>query len=146
MKIAEIMTKNVITVSRDTDVCSVEKIMHENKVHSLPVMDGKRLVGIITETDFFTKGKVEFYLPSYIDFLANSGINKQATGSKSDLANIMKATAGDIMTGNCTTLTPENDVKDLLQIAKEKNIHTFPVVSGEHLKGIVTVADIIKLL
>jgi predicted transcriptional regulator len=50
------------------------------------------------------------------------------------------------MTSDCITLSPEADVKDLIKLVKEKNIHTIPVAIGDILMGIVTVADVIKLL
>ncbi len=50
---AEVMTKNVITVSEDTPIEEAARIMADNKIGGLPVVKGSRVVGIITETDLF---------------------------------------------------------------------------------------------
>lgn len=53
LKVEEIMTKDVTTVSQDAPLEEAARIMADNAVGALPVMDGKNLVGIITETDIF---------------------------------------------------------------------------------------------
>lgn len=53
LTVKEVMTKDVITVGRDTKLHDVAKIMLENKIGGLPVMDGDDVVGIITESDVF---------------------------------------------------------------------------------------------
>lgn len=53
VKMREIMTKNVITVTEDTPIEEAARIMADNKIGGLPVMRGDKLVGIITETDIF---------------------------------------------------------------------------------------------
>ncbi len=53
IKVAEVMTKNVLTVSEDTPIEEAARIMADNKIGGLPVMRGDHIVGIITETDLF---------------------------------------------------------------------------------------------
>jgi len=52
--VSELMSRDVITVSPDTPVEEAARIMADYKIGGLPVMEGDRLVGIITETDVFT--------------------------------------------------------------------------------------------
>ena len=54
IKVADIMTKDVITVSEDTAVEEAGRIMAEGKVSGLPVLRGKELVGMITESHLFS--------------------------------------------------------------------------------------------
>jgi acetoin utilization protein AcuB len=51
MRIEEIMTKDVITVNPRTNFLEAQKIMMENSIRRLPVVDQGKLVGIITEHD-----------------------------------------------------------------------------------------------
>ncbi len=51
--VAEVMTKNVVTVESDTPIEQAARIMADNKIGGLPVMDDGKVVGIITETDLF---------------------------------------------------------------------------------------------
>lgn len=53
LTVAEVMTKNVITVSEDTPIEEAARIMADNKIGGLPVLKGTRVVGIITETNLF---------------------------------------------------------------------------------------------
>ena len=51
--IASLMTRTVVTVTEDTPVEEAARIMTDQKIGGLPVMDGDNLVGIVTETDLF---------------------------------------------------------------------------------------------
>jgi acetoin utilization protein AcuB len=53
LKVSNIMTKNVITVSTDTPIEEAARIMADNKIGGLPVTHGGKVVGMITETDVF---------------------------------------------------------------------------------------------
>ena len=53
IKMRDIMTRDVITVTEDTPLEEAARIMADNKIGGLPVMRGDKLVGIITETDIF---------------------------------------------------------------------------------------------
>jgi acetoin utilization protein AcuB len=53
IKVAEVMTRKVITVKIDTPIEEAARVMADNKFGGLPVMDNGRVVGIITETDLF---------------------------------------------------------------------------------------------
>jgi acetoin utilization protein AcuB len=53
IKVSEIMTKNVITVSDDTPLEEAARVMADNRIGALPVMHDGKLAGIITETDIF---------------------------------------------------------------------------------------------
>ena len=51
--VKSVMSKKVITVDKDTPIEEAARIMADEKIGGLPVMDGKKVVGIITETDLF---------------------------------------------------------------------------------------------
>jgi acetoin utilization protein AcuB len=53
LKVSELMAKDVITVAPDTPLEEAARIMADSKIGGLPVVEGGRLVGIITETDIF---------------------------------------------------------------------------------------------
>jgi CBS domain-containing protein len=55
VEIADIMTRNVVTVSPDTDLNEVARTMLERKIGGLPVLEHGRVVGIITESDIFKR-------------------------------------------------------------------------------------------
>lgn len=53
LPVSEVMTKDVITVSPETPIEEAARIMSDHKIGGLPVVEGERLAGIITETDVF---------------------------------------------------------------------------------------------
>lgn len=53
VKIKDVMSKKVVTVNRDTPIEEAARIMADKKIGGMPVMDGERVVGMITETDLF---------------------------------------------------------------------------------------------
>jgi acetoin utilization protein AcuB len=53
VKVKDVMTKKVVTVDRDTPIEEAARIMADKKIGGLPVLDGERVVGIITETNLF---------------------------------------------------------------------------------------------
>jgi acetoin utilization protein AcuB len=53
MTVAEVMTKSPITVQQDTTLEEAALLMREHKINSVPVLEGDKLVGIITVTDIF---------------------------------------------------------------------------------------------
>lgn len=149
MKIKDAMTRKVISVPKDMMITNVANILLEHKIHGVPVVDEKnRVVGIITETDFFMKDAVALYIPAYIDILNGpAGQNQKVVEYIPAAERLLTARANDIMTPRCVTLPEEADFKDLLAAVKLHHYKTFPVTDHENtLIGIVTLVDIINLM
>ncbi|MFA6171092.1 MAG: CBS domain-containing protein [Patescibacteria group bacterium] len=144
------MTKKVISASPEAGIKEVSCLLMKYKIHGIPVVDEKgRILGIITETDFFTKDEVDIYLPSYIDILRKTKILNAATKDKDKKIHqaLLGMTAGDIMTKKVITIEENRPIKDLYKLFRRKKLFTVPVVNEESLLvGIVTLADIIKLI
>jgi CBS domain-containing protein len=147
MEIKSIMSKSIVSALPDTSIFNVAKMLSEHKIHGIPVVEGKKLVGIITETDFFTKDDSKIHLPTYAKVLQKKGFLKSIFQKKDDFdEKALVAKAKDIMTTNCVTISPEAKIEDFVALIKEKELHTIPVVFKGDLVGIVTVADILKLI
>ncbi len=148
MKIREIMTTDVISVDEYMPVTEVAKIVSQNKIHAVPVVDNEnKVLGIITETDFFTKDNASMvYMPSLIDFV-KSGKMKYKEDEKEDVSSVLDAKAKDIMSTKCENISPDMELSDFVKLIKEKSFNSYCVVDESSvLLGIMTVADAIKLL
>ena len=142
------MTKDVITVKENTPISEIAKIMLEKKIHAVPVVnDENKILGIITETDFFTKDSSNMvYMPSLIDFI-NSGKMEYGEEEKEAVHAVLHAKAKDIMSSKCENISPEMNMEDFIKLIKDKSFNSYPVVDESNiLIGIITVADAIKLL
>jgi CBS-domain-containing membrane protein len=147
MKVEDIMTTDVISVQPGTSLIEVAKLLKENKIHSLPVIDGKRhLVGIVTEMDFFVKDAASSYLPQWIELMGQ--IKEGSTFSLKEqekLDYVIDLRVEDIMTAEVKAVGPDTYVKELMDIFKETRFKTFPVVDrNKALVGIISLVDVIK--
>jgi CBS domain-containing protein len=146
--ISEIMTINVISAHPEDSIICIAETLTKNRIHGLPVVEGGKVVGIITESDFFIKNLPSLYLPSYIEFLKQTKMrdipnNKMKTGIK----DLIEAKARDIMTSPCITASSKSQLTAIIELIKNKKLTTLPIVDEENnLVGIVSTADIIKLL
>jgi len=70
-KISEVMTKNVIVGTPNMELTDSAKLMSENKVKKLPVVDGRRLVGLVTLTDIAHAASVDRKTVQLVEKLSN---------------------------------------------------------------------------
>jgi CBS domain-containing protein len=145
MKVSEIMRKNVITCKEDTPVKEVAKLLIENNLTGIPVVKGKEIVGIVTEADLIMQ-RAKLHMPSYIQLL-NSFLYLEDPGEvEEELKKILATKASELMTTVVVTVDPDYSVEDVASLIEEEHINPVPVVRDETLLGIVSRADIVKLL
>jgi CBS domain-containing protein len=118
-QIRDVMTSNPTTVERSTNVLEAAKVMAGEDVGPLPVTDGGRLVGIITDRDIVTRLLAEERDP-------------QST------------TVGDICSSDLVTVTPEDDLDQALRTMASAQVRRLPVVEGDRIVGIVAQADVAR--
>ena len=124
------MTKNPVTVDSETLVMDAQKIMKENNVRRLPVVDKGKLLGIVTKHDILEAS------PSPATSLSVHELNYL----------LSKMKVKEIMKKNPLTLTPDTPFEEALKIGQEKKIGSFPVVENGKLVGIATESDIVRFL
>jgi acetoin utilization protein AcuB len=130
MRIKDVMTKNPITVDSETLVLDAQKIMQENNIRRLPVVDKGKLVGIVTKHDLLQAS------PSPATSLSIHELNYLLARMK----------VKDIMKKNPMTLSPDTPFEEALKIGQDKKIGSFPVVENGKLVGIATESDIVRFL
>jgi len=130
MRIRDMMTKNPVTVDSETLVMDARKIMKENNVRRLPVVDKGKLMGIITKHDILEAS------PSPATSLSVHELNYL----------LSKMKVKEIMKKNPVTLTPDTPFEEALKIGQEKKIGSFPVLENGKLVGIATESDIVRFL
>ncbi|MFL0196090.1 CBS domain-containing protein [Clostridium sp. WILCCON 0269] len=116
MKVKNIMTKSVASLNPDDTVQKAAQVMQENNVGSIPVCQGGKVIGIITDRDISIRAEVT-----------------EGAGSK---------TVRDIMSSNPVTVSPDMDVQDVSRIMSERQIRRVPVVENNNIVGIVSLGDL----
>lgn len=117
MRIADIMTKDVQSVSTSTDLQTVARHMRDLDVGVIPVVDGGQLRGIITDRDIV--------------------IRAIAAG-----ANPQQSSVGDHMSSDPTTVSPDDDVQRATEIMAREQIRRLLVVENGTLVGILSLGDV----
>lgn len=146
MKVKEIMTTELITLSPEMTIKEVAKTLYENGITGAPVVDGeKNVLGIVTENDLVFK-KAKLHLPNYIRILDSILYLESPKHTTEELSKIVALKASEIMTKDVVTISPEDSIENLATLIKEKHINPIPVVEEGKLVGIASRADIIKLL
>ena len=131
MKIKHWMTRDPITVTPETLAVEAQKIMKENKIRRLPVVEKGKLVGMVTFRNLIEAA------PSSATSLSIHELNYL----------IMKIKVKDLMRKKVITVSPEDTVIDAIVRGVEKGIGGFPVVNSEgHLVGIVTETQIARAM
>lgn len=131
MLIREWMTKDVITVTPDTSMLKTSKLMKDNNIRRVPVLDGNRLVGIVSDRD-----------------IRAASPSKATTLDMHELYYLLsEVKVKDIMTGDPVTVCDTDAVDDAALIMENKGIGGLPVVNGSgELVGIITDHDIFRVL
>lgn len=117
MKLKEIMTDDVICVSKNTTISEAAKLMKIHDIGSIPVCDNERLVGIITDRDIVIRG------------IANN-------------TDITNKRCNDVMTNNIEWASSDMDVHKAAEIMSCNQIRRLPVVDNGKLVGIVSLGDL----
>jgi CBS domain-containing protein len=137
MKVNEVMTKKVFTATRELPLREVATRMLEYGVSGLPVVEGERVVGVISETDILFKERPAPERQGVVDWLVHYGEDPPA-------AKLNARTVGEAMTCPAVTIRPKKTVSEAAQLMLQLSIDRLPVVEGDELIGIVTRSDLVR--
>lgn len=131
MKIGDIMTTDVVTISGNSSLSEARRLMDLNHLRRLPVVDNDKLIGIITK-----------------DGLDRMGPSQLTTFSIHELSYLLsKIKVLEVMRKDVLTGTPDMTVKEAVAMGQSKRVGSIVVVEAGKVVGIVTTNDIFyKLL
>jgi len=124
------MTSPVLTIPSTMPVLEAANIMKERKIERLPVVDGGKLLGIVTK-----------------DRLLRASPSTATSLSLHEMHYLFaKLTVAEIMSKEVTTVSPEMTVENAVRLAQEKRVGCLPVVENGQVVGILTTNDFFYLL
>lgn len=143
MLIKEFMTKDVFTCQANQTVEVVAKEMVDHGVSVMPIVDeSKKLVGIITQSDFIGK---EANIPHALASIKKLFGELLYFGDVEPIyEKAKKRNIEEVMTKDPIRLTSEDSLTTIVKLMSEKNLKRIPIVDGDQLVGIVTRKDLIK--
>ncbi|MBK8501865.1 MAG: CBS domain-containing protein [Saprospiraceae bacterium] len=130
-KVSSLMSKNLITVHPKDTLMDVKAIFDKNRIHHIPVVEFKKLVGLISKTDLLHYQRNYEQIP-YRDVFEESRLKAYKVG--------------DVMTKGLATLSPEDRIDIAIEVFRENILHAIPVVENGELVGLITTHDIIEAL
>ncbi|MGH2659521.1 MAG: CBS domain-containing protein [Actinomycetota bacterium] len=116
MQVADIMKADVKSTSPGDTFANVARLLHDNTISSVVVMDGDRLAGIVTERDLVN--------------LVAEGLDPRTTK------------LGDRMSTNLDTVEPRSDIAEAAEHMARLRIRHLPVVDKGKLVGIISIRDL----
>ncbi|BBB91160.1 MAG TPA: CBS domain-containing protein [Methylomusa anaerophila] len=144
MKAKDIMAKEIITVKQDATIREIAKVLIDNKVSGVPVVDNNGgLVGIVTEGDLLFK-ETNPRLPEAVNILGAILYYDGVERYNEDFKKLIAGQAGEIMTDKVVVISEDTEIAEIAKLMIKHNIKRLPVVKEDKIIGIVSRADIIK--
>jgi CBS domain-containing protein len=126
----DIMKKDVVTLEEKESLENLEEAMRAMRFRHMPVVDGKRLIGLITQRDLL-RVSASTLLP--------------ARHEQHELLT-KRFTVGDIMMRDVQTVGPNALLAEVTRMMRLNKLGCLPVVDGDNtLVGIITEADFVEL-
>ena len=116
-QVRDLMTSNVVTGERGMTVTEAAKRMIQNEVGPLPIVEGDRVVAVVTDRDLTARVVAEGRDPS-------------------------STTVDDVATTDLITIGPDSDVNEARQLMGQHQLDRILVLEGDRLVGIISEADI----
>lgn len=128
--VSQIMSKDLITVTTNQSLYDVERLLNRHNIRHIPVVEGDRLVGVISRSDLLRI--------SFADLTENE---ENVEAIVYDLYTIPQ-----VMTRVPVTVVSDATIKEVAEIFSKQSFHSMPVVDEGKLVGIVTTTDLINYL
>lgn len=142
----DIMTTEVITVRPETEIVEATRLLLDNHINGLPVVDAEgRLVGILCQSDLIVQQK-KLPLPSFFTFLDGFIPLTSTKQMEKEIRKAVATTVSHAMTSDPVTVTPHTSLNSVASLMVDRNFHTLPVVENGRLVGIVGKEDVIRTL
>ena len=136
MRVRDVMTTDVATVAPDADLRDVAALLVRKRISGVPVVEGERVIGVVSERDILFKER-----PS-------DGLHRGVLGWLMDEGDLMlkveARTALSAMTAPAVTIGPARSVADAAALMLDEGVSRLPVVEGGRLVGIVTRHDLVR--
>ena len=141
MRAHQIMTRNVITVTPDTTIAEAARIMLDNQISGLPVVDGSgKLVGILSDGDFVRRSEIgtQRRRGPWLRFFVGPG--KAAT----EFVRSSGRRVEEVMTPDPITASEDTTLDALVDKMEKNNIKRVPITNSGRITGIVTRTNLLR--
>lgn len=143
MQVRDVMTRNVVSVKADDSILSAARLMLQNRISGLPVLDANgALVGVVTEGDFLRRGELGTTKrrPRWVEFLLGPGKLAQEYVHQSGRK------VFDVMTRAPHTVSEDDTLESVVTQMERHRVKRLPVMRDGKLVGIISRANLLHAL
>lgn len=143
MKVRDMMTRGVLSVSPETPLKQVAALLVERRISGLPVVDASgRVVGVVSEADFLVKEGAEREAPPRRPWIEIFASDRER---HADVERVAAKSAKEAMTSPPITIGPDEPLRRAARVMSRRAVNRLPVVEDDRLVGIITRADIVRV-
>jgi CBS domain-containing protein len=142
------MDDQPVSVSPDASVEEVARVLGENELHGVTVVDGDgSVVGIVTENDLVIgDDEGDLHIPAYVELFGGLVFLEPFRRFEQRMKKAVAATAEQMMSADPRTVGPDDDVHEAAHVIVETGHNRIPVVDGGRLVGVISRADVVRAL
>ena len=146
MKVADVMSPRVISVAPDTKVEEIARLLVDNKISGVPVVNGfGRVVGMVTESDLIVRN-AELHFPTFLQILDARIYLQSPKHFEEELRRMLGTIAADVMSAPGIVVAPDDPLERAATLMVEKRANPLPVVKDGKPVGIISRSDIVRLM
>jgi CBS domain-containing protein len=139
MQVRDVMTRNVISIAANETVLKAARVMLQNEISGLPVVNAAgNLVGILTEGDFLHRRELgtQRRRPKWLEFVLGPG------RLASDYVHASGRKIEEVMTGDPLTVTEDDPLETVVDLMERRHVKRLPVLRDGKMVGIVSRANL----
>ncbi|GMR21643.1 MAG: CBS domain-containing protein [Gammaproteobacteria bacterium] len=140
MKVEDVMTSNVRTVTSDNKLGEVVSLMCLYRYSGIPVVDDGKLIGIVAESDVLRK-----MFPKLEDLMSNMATVDYDEQLR-QYSNVVNLTVKNVMTPTVITIRPDMHILQAASMMVGRKFRRIPVAVGDKLLGMVSMGDVHKAI
>ena len=146
--VADIMERDPVAVRLDDDVESVIRVLRENELPGVPVVDDSgKVVGIITDNDLILRDEqADLHLPHHLDIMGGVIFLEPLKRFEDRLKKAFASRVEEMMTRDPVTVEADAPVEEAARLIAENKHNRLPVVEHGRLVGVVTRVDVLDAL
>lgn len=143
MKVRDVMTPNVVSVTADLTVAEVAKLMLDRRISAVPVIDGsEKVVGVISEGDLIRRPELDTDKPRsrWLRFFMSDEDRAR------DYVKTHGLRARDVMSQPVVGVSPDATLTDVVNLMTARRIKRVMVLEHGKLVGVITRSDLLRML
>lgn len=144
--VTQIMRTDVQTVPPDATIATIARLMADNRLAGVPVVENDEIIGIVTEADLIER-QVDVTVPTTYPFWDAIFVADAGRDFNEELRKVLAVTARDLMSSPVINIRQYASLSQLATLMLDEKVNPVPVLDEDyHLVGIVSRADLVRVI